>query len=201
MRVGTKSLLFGVHQFALHPIFVAIAWRKLYGFPYDPRLWCAFIVHDWGYWGMPNMDGPEGEEHPFLGALIMSALFDRGRATLMPSSWYQFTLYHSRFLAKSHGKPFSKLAVADKLAILQYPEWLYLRLASASGEIDEYMANALAGAEKNPKFAAACAEFLKTGDKHDWLKAVRSYMQAWVDAHRYKTQDDWTHVRHGDDNA
>ena len=77
MNVGTKSLLFGVHQFALHPILVAMAWWKLYGFPWDPRLWVAFVVHDWGYWGKPNMDGPARDTHPELGASIMAFLFDR----------------------------------------------------------------------------------------------------------------------------
>ena len=76
MKVGTKSVLFGVHCFFLHPIFVAIAWTKLYGFPFDPRIWVAFFVHDLGYWGKPNMDGPEGETHVELGAKIMHFLFD-----------------------------------------------------------------------------------------------------------------------------
>ena len=61
MNVGTRSLLFGVHQFAIHPWFVAAAWWRLYGFPFDPRLWVAFFVHDLGYWGKPNMDGAEGD--------------------------------------------------------------------------------------------------------------------------------------------
>lgn len=75
MKIGTKSVLFGAHCFLLHPFFVAIAWTKLYGFPFDPRLWIAFFVHDLGYWGKPNMDGPEGEAHVELGAKIMH-LFD-----------------------------------------------------------------------------------------------------------------------------
>lgn len=29
MRVGTKSILFGAHQFLLHPLFVAWAWTRL----------------------------------------------------------------------------------------------------------------------------------------------------------------------------
>jgi len=40
--------------------FVAWGWWTLYGFPFDPRLWVAFFVHDLGYIGKPNMDGPEG---------------------------------------------------------------------------------------------------------------------------------------------
>lgn len=71
MEIGTKSILFGAHQFILHPIFVFIAWWKLYGFPWDLRLWVAFIVHDWGYWGKLNMDGKEGEKYVELGAKIM----------------------------------------------------------------------------------------------------------------------------------
>ena len=45
MNIGTKSLLYGAHQFALHPFFVALAWRRLYGrWPRDPRIWLAFLV-------------------------------------------------------------------------------------------------------------------------------------------------------------
>jgi hypothetical protein len=76
MKIGTKSVLFGAHCFLLHPWFVLWAWIKLYGFPWDPRLWVAFFVHDLGYWGKPNMDGPEGETHVELGAKIMGWLFD-----------------------------------------------------------------------------------------------------------------------------
>jgi hypothetical protein len=111
LKIGTKSVLYGAHCFLFHPWFVALAWWRLYGFPWDPRLWVAFFVHDIGYIGKPNMDGPEGELHPFLGARIMQALFDRklrfpesvtGYSKLTVSPWFAFTLYHSRFLAKSH---------------------------------------------------------------------------------------------------
>lgn len=78
MTVGTRSVLFGAHQFLIHPLFVAAAWTKLYGFPTDPRLWVAFYVHDLGYLGKPNMDGPEGETHVEFGAKIIHRLFDRG---------------------------------------------------------------------------------------------------------------------------
>ena len=77
MKIGTKSVLFGAHAFWFHPFFVARAWYHLYGFPFDPRLWVAFFVHDIGYLGKPNMDGPEGESHPEIGATIISWLFDR----------------------------------------------------------------------------------------------------------------------------
>lgn len=68
MKIGTKSILFGVHQFAIHPVILALAWTKLFGMPTDPRLWLAFGLHDIGYIGKPNMDGKEGETHPELGA-------------------------------------------------------------------------------------------------------------------------------------
>ena len=51
MNIGTKSVLFGAHQFLIHPWFVAWGWWTLYGFPWDPRLWVAFVVHDLGYIG------------------------------------------------------------------------------------------------------------------------------------------------------
>jgi hypothetical protein len=35
----------------VHPFFVAYAWSRLFGFPWDPRLWLAFFVHDLGYLG------------------------------------------------------------------------------------------------------------------------------------------------------
>ncbi len=43
MRIGTKSVVFGAHQFWIHPFFVFIAWWRLYGFPWDPRLWVADV--------------------------------------------------------------------------------------------------------------------------------------------------------------
>ena len=51
MRVGTKSVLFGVHAVWIHPFFVAWAWWKLFGFPWDFRIWSACFLHDAGYIG------------------------------------------------------------------------------------------------------------------------------------------------------
>ena len=84
MKLGTKSVLFGVHCFFLHPWFVAVAWWKLYGFPWDPHLWVAFAVHDLGYLGKPNMDGMEGETHVELGARIMAFLFGNAWGDCIP---------------------------------------------------------------------------------------------------------------------
>src|SRR6266571_6874217 len=116
MKVGTKSLLFGVHQIFIHPLWVALAWWKLYSFPWDPRLWVAFFVHDLGYWGLPEMDGKDGDRHVERGAQVMHWLFDHGQEMIIlkigknadgsghyrryfykRSVWYNFCLYHSRF--------------------------------------------------------------------------------------------------------
>lgn len=132
MKIGTKSLLFGAHQFLLHPLFLALAWRKLYGAPLDPRLWVAFLVHDWGYWGCPNMDGDEGQRHPELGGRIMARLFGQ--------AWGDFTRLHSRYYAKLEGREPSPLCAADKLVLIVTPRWAYLPLVKLTGECDEYRA-------------------------------------------------------------
>lgn len=151
--VGTRSILVGAHAFWFHPFAVAAAWRKSYSFPFDPRLWVAFFVHDLGYIGCPNMDGPEGEKHPELGALIMHKLFDwlspvpqfvdRKFNGYGPSKeWHNFSLYHSRTYAKLYGAEVSALCYADKLAFTVQPKWLYLFLVKLTGEYEEYLDNA-----------------------------------------------------------
>ncbi len=179
MKIGTKSVLFGAHCFILHPFFVFAGWWKLYGFPYDPRLWVAFIVHDLGYWGKPNMDGPEGELHPYFGARVMSVLFDSHRK----DKWHDFTLYHSRFLAKKNGAQYSKLCVADKLAIALTPAWLYLPMVRATGEIKEYMKDA----ERN---SGGVIQVQKSQLKG--YLAVQNYVLKWVDEHKEIKEDTWT---------
>lgn len=185
MKIGTKSILFGAHCFFLHPIFVFVAWWKLYGFPYDPRLWVAFIVHDLGYWGKPNMDGPEGELHPYFGANVMKRLFGQ--------KWFDFTLYHSRFLAKKEGAQFSKLCVADKYAIVLTPSWLYLPMVIATGEIKEYMKDA----ERNSNGVIKVQP-----SPMAWHKGVQAYVYRWVMEHKDMKPDTWTnHNRHADANG
>ena len=130
MKVGTKSLLFGVHQFVWHPITVTLAWHDLYGrWPSWKNLICI-IVHDWGYWGKPNMDGPEGEDHPLLGAHIADTLFGW--------EYYILCLFHSRHYARKYDEYPSLLCWADKFSIKYEPWWLYLPRAWLSGELFEY---------------------------------------------------------------
>src|SRR6266498_3295724 len=75
MQVGTRSVLFGAQAFWLHPLLVGISWVRLYGWPWDPRLWIAFLVHDLGYIGSASLEDERGERHVELGAAIMRFLF------------------------------------------------------------------------------------------------------------------------------
>lgn len=175
MKIGTKSVLFGAHCFLIHPFFVALAWWKLYGFPFDPRLWVAFFVHDLGYIGKPNMDGEEGENHPYLGAEIMGFLFGL--------DWYYFTLYHSRFLAKRNGRQYSRLCVADKLSFQITPRWLYLPMVNLTGEIKEYMQlNESKYKQEKRVFA----------NQIEWHEGVKVYMIKWIHEHKEGKPDTWT---------
>lgn len=196
MKKGTKSVLFGVHCFAIHPFVVARAWHKLYGFPYDPRLWVAFFVHDLGYIGCENMDDEKGEQHPYLGAKIMHKLFDKKKSMWSIcecfackklaidecNKWHDFTLYHSRFLAKKHGKQYSKLCVADKYAICIEPSWMYIIRGVLSGEIYEYMKDA----DKNTNGS------VKAISKYQWHEGVKEYVRKWVEEHKDIKEDTWT---------
>lgn len=189
MKVGTKSVLFGAHQFLIHPWFVAAAWWRLYGFPWDPRLWVAFFVHDLGYffYHCPNMDGAEGERHVEWGATFMRRHFG--------PKWGKFCLYHSRFYAKRDGQPFSRLCVADKLAVVLEPWWLYLPRVIASGEIHEYMA--LAGGKANSKYKGEpnskyVSMQLETGTIRGWHRAMTTYLREWVEEHKDGRTDTWT---------
>lgn len=129
MKVGTKSLLFGVHQFILHPLVVLRAWIYLYGLPNLKELVCI-IIHDWGYLGLPNMDGNEGTKHPEFAAKLAGKWFGQ--------EYYDLCICHSRHYAKVIGKEPSKLCWADKLCIKYNPWWFYVPISILTGEIFEY---------------------------------------------------------------
>ena len=175
MRVGTKSVIFGVHSILVHPFFVAYAWSKLFGFPWDPRLWLAFLVHDVGYLGKSNMEGPEGQQHVVLGGRIVGWLFG--------PEWRDFTLCHSRHWAERVGKRYSKLCLADKLAFVLTPAWLYIPMARFSGELREYMRvsseRQLGGRVSNFELS-----LLKSRDPRVWLEGLKLYTRRWIEQHR-----------------
>jgi hypothetical protein len=135
MKRGTKSLLFGVHHWLLHPVSVWLAWRQYYGRPPSWRETICIIVHDWGYWGCESMEG-DGQMHPVTGANIASRL--------LGEDWELLVLYHSRNFAQHCGATPSALCWPDKLHITIYPDWLYLLLGHLSGEIAEYKAMTIA---------------------------------------------------------
>lgn len=136
MKVGTKSVLFGAHQFILHPFFLWLAWWKLYYLTFQPAILVAMVVHDLGYIGRGDMDGEEGKLHPGFGALLMGRLFD---VPYGEREWYNFTAGHSRFYARLIGIEVSMLMRADKYATCLVPLPLYLALVLASGECWEYV--------------------------------------------------------------
>lgn len=160
MTVGTKSLLFGVHQFLWHPFTVALAWRRRY------KKWPNFfesltiLVHDWGYWGCDNMDGFSGKQHPRAGAYIM---FQLTRSWTAPDYKYHWlALGHSRWMAKGYGMPPSALCNPDKESVLFDPRWFYLLRATLSGEIKEYKSAAIRAHKISP--------FATNREWFDWFK-------------------------------
>jgi hypothetical protein len=80
MTIGSKSILFGYNQFVLRPLIIALAWWKLYGFPYDPRLWCSFFIYKLGYIGRSNIN----DEYSKFPAKIMGYIFGE--------YWYNFVI-------------------------------------------------------------------------------------------------------------
>ncbi len=176
MRVGLKSLLGGAHCFALHPFFVAWGWTKLYGFPRDPRLWPAFFLHDLGYIYCHQMDGDEGEKHVLLGANIMRWLFG--------PKWGSECIRHSRDWCRRTGLPISRLCLADKLAFVLTPAWLYLPMARWTGELAEYRERSRT--RKPGSEAYTLNEFadVNADDERRWLRGLQSYTLRWVLEHR-----------------
>lgn len=156
--IGTRSLLVGVHCCFLHPFFTAIGWWELFGPPRDLRLWMAFLVHDWGYYGMQHIDDAVGQTHPLLGGRIMGRLFG--------PAWDDFTRLHSRHYARLEGRPPSPLCAADKLATARVPLWLYLLQCRLSGELTEYMA------------FARQSDFYTGDDPVEWARRLQAHFVA-----------------------
>ena len=172
MKVGTKSLLYGAHAWWHHPIILAIAWTKLYGIPWDPRLWCCFFLHDIGYFGLDKMDDDVGECHPIVGASCIRRLFG--------NQWGDFCLFHSRFMARRLGKPYSRLCVADKLAFVITPTILYLPCTWLSGELAEYRADRHRYTD----------ERLDHSSVWSWHRTLREHIYQWVLDHKDCTNKD-----------
>ena len=148
------------------------------------------------------MDGPEGERHAEYGAILMSKWFDdwhnEGQRWMPLSNavwspwvgpWGQFCLFHSRFLAKSYGECPSRLCVADKLAIVLTPAWLYLPMVRLTGEIHEYMALAMAKQGMDAKYSTMG---VSCDTQRQWYRDVQDYLRRWVSEHKDGREDTWT---------
>lgn len=187
--IGTRTLLVGTHNPLVHTFVIAEAWRRLYGFTLDPRLWTAFLVHDLGYWGKKNIDGEEGEKHPILGASIMHKLFDDKQPN-ESFVYNDFCLYHSRFYAKRtaelmgeghEAKDFiSPLCYADKLAICILPKKVWMFLARLSGELVEYLDESANGKYSHERSYSK--------DQDTWYDQMTSYVLQVVES---RPREDW----------
>ncbi|MCZ2076619.1 MAG: hypothetical protein LC130_16680 [Bryobacterales bacterium] len=172
MKVGTKSILGGAHCFFIHPFFVAWGWKRLFGFPWDVRLWFAFALHDVGYWGLDDIDGPSGEEHVVLGARIMGRLFG--------INWSDECYRHSRYWSQRMGLPISRLCLADKLAFAMMPAWLYIPMTRWTGELTEYMQRSRERQAGDRSFTNEELALINSGVARDWLRGLQSYTLRWV---------------------
>jgi hypothetical protein len=148
MKIGTRSILFGCHQFLWHPLTVWRAWRFLYGRNPSWRETLAIICHDIGYIGCEDIDGPEGKLHPELGAHWAAHL----GGFLQQYDWdlFFFTACHSRDWAKMHGLKVSPAYAADKYSIFYDPEWFYLFRVRLTGELAEFKQNAIRSGHLKP---------------------------------------------------
>lgn len=173
ISVGTKSVLFGVHQFLWHPITVALAFRKVHR--RMPTWWEAvgIVCHDLGYWGCTDMDGSSGLSHPRAGANLaynFVCWFSDRRAYDV----YFFCLNHSSNFARLNGQPTSALYLPDKVSILFDPAWFYMLRGWLSGELDEYVMR-------------ECLRYGVTLTEEAWLKNYRSIIQEKLNAHKHNT--------------
>lgn len=137
MKTGTKSLLFGLHQAVIHPLLVYAAFVKLHRRLPDICETLSIIVHDWGYWGKAGIDSDGGEDHPYLGASIMRALFGR-------RGW-ETVIGHNDYVLGKEGVPRSPLYAADKYYYVLIPTWLHSLLGRLSGEYREIEADPARG--------------------------------------------------------
>jgi len=153
MKIGTKSLLFGCHQFLWHPLTVALAYRKLFRRWPDAVGFLCIALHDVGYWGCADIDGPEGKLHPVVGAKWVGRIVYRWRRMFCRESKLASQLYaaesaercllHSRSVAMQTKMQPSDICWADKYVVCVEPEWFYLFRTWLSGEAKEFVDNAV----------------------------------------------------------
>ncbi len=116
MTEGTRSYLYGCHQFFMHPLMVTLAWKRLYGrMPRPWQLGCI-LLHDIGHIGRDYLTYySEKRKHWILGARIAKKLFGEKGYALVASHTGQ------------SGFPRSELYYSDKYSWILSPIW-WLRL-------------------------------------------------------------------------
>ena len=122
------------------------------------------------------MDTEEGEKHPEMGARLMSALFGK--------QWGDFCLCHSRHYSRRFNLPMSKLCAADKLAFGMTPKWLYLKMVAFTGELDEYMQNAVDRQAAAMNLTDKEKKLMVTGSPSDWWDGLESHLTTWAYANK-----------------
>ena len=158
----------GFTQFGVHPALVTLAWWKLYRQLPTWREAVCIVVHDWGYWGKPNIDGPEGEQHPLWAGRFCGHLFG--------SSYGNLCVFHSGTLAERMGEPPSRLCIPDKYGSALAPAWLLVLLGGMTGETREL--------RTAPKYVAAQREeqdqaWSYTGTSRTTISGKRSSLSRW----------------------
>lgn len=174
MKIGTKSLLFGCHQFLWHPFTVFLAYRKLFRVWPDFYACLCIFFHDWGYWGCADIDGKEGKLHPMLGAQIVGKIvywhnWLKGKrdfeSCLIACGEAHRCLLHSSSVARDNGMAPSDICWADKYCVFYESDWFYLFRTWLSGEGDEFRLNAVNSGHV-PKDAT----------NRDWQKWYKSHL-------------------------
>jgi hypothetical protein len=99
---------------------------------------------------------------------------------LFGPQWADLCYRHSRFYARARGLTISKLCVADKLAFVLTPAWLYLPLARASGELWEYMERSRERQAGGEHFADDEWAGVTSTNPRQWLRGLQNYTRRWV---------------------
>lgn len=158
LTMGTRGLLIGAH-WPPHVLMVVAAWRWLYGSWPSVRELAAICLHDVGYLGCEQMDGPDGTMHPEAGAALADRLLGRDMGDLIRG--------HSKGYAEAVGVPLSRLYGPDKVSHAFESVWLYVLRTRLTGEIRQYRAVAHGCAPRNDDPAVS---------DHEWFRVVRARM-------------------------
>lgn len=181
--VGTRSLLFGVHQFLWHPLTVGLAWRRIHKEWPTFREWICIAVHDIGYWGCDDMDGDCGKLHPIRGSVVAAALVGK---------WCRLKLWFFLFPALL-SEPKAALSIAK--SFLKAPRFIYWRFsgginAHASREaataffMVRYHSRSLAQAENGPVSPLCAPDKMSVLYDPAWFYLLRGTLSGEIKEYR-----------------